>query len=141
MNILSICDTFKHITQFDPMVNVNKKYLGEDQKEGAWRKFESKIKGSGNIKRALGKYLSPDEFAVFEKRLAIISMLEQGKTYLDIRYKLDASPSTVSFVKQGFKINKKTYKVSVSPIREFKHKQKKKFPRYKGTRGFGFSEW
>lgn len=123
------------------MVNVNKKYLGEDQKEEAWRKFESKIKKGSDIKRVLGKYLSPDEFAVFEKRLAIISMLEQGKTYLDIRHKLDASPGTVSFVKQGFKINKKTYKAPVSPIRESKPKQKRKFPRYKGTRGFGFSEW
>jgi len=124
------------------MVNVNKKYLGEDQKAEAWRKFESKIKRGGDIKRVLGKYLSPDELVVFEKRLAIISMLEQGKTYLDIRHKLDASPGTVSFVKQGFKINKKTYKkADTSPIRESKHKRKRKFPRYKGTGGFGFAEW
>ncbi|MCX6702424.1 MAG: helix-turn-helix domain-containing protein [Candidatus Wolfebacteria bacterium] len=123
------------------MVNVNKKYLGRSLNEESWQKFESELKRGGNVKKLLTKYLSPDEFAVFEKRLAIISLLEKGKTYLEIRRELDASPSTVSFVRQGFKINKKPKKIIKPSEIKLKPDHKRKFPRYKGVRGFGFSEW
>ena len=103
--------------------------------------LKSEITSAGNLENALKKYLSPTEIAVLEKRLAITVMLEKKRSYLDIRRELDASPSTVSYVKQGFKINKKLPRVRTVLVVESENRRKRKFQRYKGTGGFGLAEW
>ena len=124
------------------MVNVSKKFLEKDLKRKAWHILEKKIKESGDIGEVFRKVFTSSEISMIEKRLAILAMLQSGNSYLTIRRTIDVSPGTISFIKHGFKINKREPKTGVIfdsrliPIRK-----KKKYPRYKGTRGLGLAEW
>ncbi len=121
------------------MVNINRKYLDENLRSEAWRKFKLNIE-RGKDFDVFKKYFTSSELVMIEKRLAILILLERGDSYLEIRHRLDVSPGTISFIKQGFKKNKKVFKSSVNKIR-YKMKRRRTYPRYKGTRGFGLAEW
>ena len=122
------------------MVNINKKYLDENLRKEVWRKFKLDIEKGRDLENIFKKYFTPSEFVMIEKRLAILTLLERGDSYLEIRHKLDVSPGTISFIKQGFKKNKKAVKSSVNKIR-YEVKRRRTYPRYKGTRGFGLADW
>lgn len=116
----------------------------EDNLKGeAWRKLRKEMHQARNLEETLKKFFTPSEVVMIEKRLAILVMLEKGNSYLDIRHVLDVSPGTISFIKQGFKRCKRELKSSrkfISVLAGPK-KTRRKFPRYKGSRGFGLSEW
>lgn len=125
------------------MVNISRKYLSENLKADAWRRFRQEIGRGSRLETALKKIFTPKEIVMIEKRLAILVTLDKGNSYLDIRRLLDVSPGTISFIKQGFKRYKRILKSSHKPITRFvgAKRVRRKFPRYKGTRGFGLSEW
>jgi len=116
--------------------------LEENLKRDAWHKLAEKIKVSKNIKEVLRKVFTPSEVIMIEKRLAILAMLKSGNSYLAIRRAIDVSPGTISFIKHGFKINKREPK-TVGKLDSISNQMRKrrKFPRYKGTRGLGLAEW
>ena len=124
------------------MVNVSRKYLREDIKAEVWRRLKEEISKNKDLEKIFKKFFTPSEIIMIEKRLAILVMLDSKSGYLEIRRLLDVSPGTVSFIKQGFKIKKRPIKKSkwLIPIGKIKESGRK-FPRYKGSRGFGLSEW
>jgi len=93
------------------MVNVNKKYLEEDLSDQAWNEFVKIIKKTSSgkeIKKLLSKFFTHAEQIMFEKRLAIHSLIKQGLNQREIGRILDVSPTTVGFIKRGFKNTKRT---------------------------------
>lgn len=123
------------------MVNVSKKYLKNDLINASWSGFIKEIKNARSreeIKTLFNKFFSSAEQIALEKRLAIIFLSKQGLSHREIGRILDVSPTTVGFVKRGFKRMKKEYKKHwVNP--EFKRQlegvttRRKKFPIYKGV--------
>lgn len=122
------------------MVNVSKKYLKNDLINSSWSGFIKEIKNTINqeeIKALFNKFFSSTEQIALEKRLAIIFLSKQGLRHREIGRILDVSPTTVGFVKRGFKnkekiIQKKNLKY-VSATREIKTgKFNSRFPTYKG---------
>lgn len=124
------------------MVNISKKYLDENLKSAAWQKFETQIRKSINTEAVFRQFFTEKEIKMIEKRLAILVMLERGNSYLAIRHSLDVSPATISFIKHGFKKKARKSKViSGARLSSRTNKRRRKFPRYKGTRGLGLAEW
>ena len=124
------------------MVNVSKKYLKNDLINSSWNGFIKEIKNARNqeeIKALFNKFFSSAEQIALEKRLAIVFLSKQGLSYREIGRTLDVSPTTVGFVKRGFKRIKREYKKHwTNP--EFKRqlegttiKRRSKFPTYKGV--------
>jgi Trp operon repressor len=124
------------------MVNVNKKYLEEDLSDQAWNEFAKIIKKTSSdkeIKKLLSKFFTPAEQIMFEKRLAIHSLIKQGLNQREIGRILDVSPTTVGFIKRGFKNTKRTNskkhwrdpELDKLDLREVRLK-KPRFPKYKG---------
>ena len=89
------------------MVNVSKKYLNESLRQDIWREFKLRINSNKSPEETLRKYFTPDEIVMIEKRLAIDLLLKEGNSYREIGRKIDVSPATISYIKQGFKINKR----------------------------------
>ncbi len=122
------------------MVNVSKKYLKNDLINSSWDSFIKEIKNAKNREEIIAlfrKFFSSAEQIAFEKRLAIIFLSKQGLRHREIGRILDVSPTTVGFVKRGFKnkeriIRKENLKY-VSATREIKTgKSSSRFPTYKG---------
>lgn len=97
------------------MVNINKKYLEEGLKKTIWTGFLkgiTRVKSNKELEQFLGRLFTPSERVMIEKRLAIFYLIEQGYKYREIGEMIDVAPSTISFVKKGFKMvnpkNKKT---------------------------------
>ena len=85
------------------MVNVNKKYWGEELKKKAWTKFWKRAKNSRSEKEfrfLLGKFLSSSEQTVLEKRLIILLLLSRNFTYRKIGEIIDAPADAISFIKK-----------------------------------------
>ena len=122
------------------MVNVSKKYLKNDLISSSWNGFIKEIKNARNqeeIKALFNKFFSSAEQIALEKRLAIIFLSKQGFSHREIGRILDVSPTTVGFVKRGFKDKEKIIRKEnlkyVSAIRETKiGKSSSRFPTYKG---------
>lgn len=124
------------------MVNISKKYLDARLKNQVWKNLLADIQESKEITEILKKILTAKEIIMLEKRLAILEMLRRGESYRTIRHDLDVSPATISFVKNGFIKNKRNTRLTYKSNFIFKKTRgRKKFPRYKGTRGFGLAEW
>lgn len=88
------------------MVNVNKKYLKNDFMNSSWREFIKQLKNTGSQEEAkalFNKFFSSAEQVAFEKRLAILFLAKQGLSHREIGRILDVSPTTVGFLKRGFK--------------------------------------
>ena len=88
------------------MVNVSKKYLKNDLINLSWNGFIKEIKNARNqeeIKALFNKFFSSAEQIALEKRLAIVFLSKQGLSHRGIGRILDVSPTTVGFVKRGFK--------------------------------------
>ena len=86
------------------MVRVNKKYLGEELRNAAWRHFLEVVKSSESEKTLvenLHKFLTDAETIMVEKRLTIPILLERGLSYAAIGKTIDVSPGTISFVKHN----------------------------------------
>ena len=119
-------------------MSVNKNFFSEKIKNKAWALFREEFTANADAALSFKKFFTPRELNMIEKRLAILALLRQGKSYLSIRRELGVSPATISFIKHGFKINKR-------PRREIsyleKSKSRRKLPRYKGSRGLGLAEW
>lgn len=115
------------------MVNINKKYFEKRLRTEAWNKYFSKAKSSESAEVfmiRLRMFLTPSEFALFEKRLLIAALLEKGHTYSTIGKMLDVCPSAISFVKHNL-----TKKPTVHRAYTFGKKEKKErplLPPYKG---------
>ena len=88
------------------MVNVGKKYLKNDLINSSWNGFIKEIKNARSqeeIKALFSKFFSSAEQITLEKRLAIVFLSKQGLSHREIGRILDVSPTTVGFVKRGFK--------------------------------------
>lgn len=88
------------------MVNVNRKYLKNDLIDSSWREFIKGIKNARSPEEAralFNKFFSSAEQVALEKRLAILSLSKRGFSHREIGRILDVSPTTVSFIKNGFK--------------------------------------
>jgi len=120
------------------MVNINKKNLDEKLKNEAWTIFREAISKTVDTTEVLKKFFTPNELAMIENRLAILALLKRKRSYLSIRRELDVSSNTISFIKHGFAIQHRPKRACPSASGS---RSRKKFPRYKGSRGFGLAEW
>jgi uncharacterized protein YerC len=86
------------------MAQVNKKKLPEGLRQEAWRRF-ARLTGGAASEEArharLRALFTPTELIALEKRLAILILLERGKSYRAIGRIIDVTRSTVSAVKRG----------------------------------------
>lgn len=90
------------------MVNINRKYLEATFKEKIWTEFLkeiTKVKSKNDLKRLLERLFTASELVMIEKRLAIFHLIDEGFRYREIGEMIDVAPSTISFVKKGFKKN------------------------------------
>jgi uncharacterized protein YerC len=121
------------------MVNISRKYLEKDLKDKIWTKFQKEIAGAKSnrdLEESLKKFFTPTEISMVEKRLAIINLLQSGFTYRKIGETIDVSPTTINFVRRGFKKNfkiKRKEKYEGPP----KTSSKNKFSRYPTFTGKG----
>ena len=84
------------------MAHVIKKKIPDIIREEAWVTFLQLIKVSDSTKilrKRLERFLTPTEFVLLEKRLAITALLRHGISYKKIGRIIDVSPHTISFVK------------------------------------------
>lgn len=91
------------------MANVIKRPLNKKIKEDAWHQFFKVVKkadSSGELKDIIEALFSETEKVMIEKRLAIVCLLKDGRSYKEVGRLIDVSSATISFVKQGFKRNK-----------------------------------
>lgn len=119
------------------MANVRKNFFNEKLKDKAWLLFREEVAASKDAASCFKKYFTPREIDRIEKRLAILALLQQGRSYLSIRRELDVSPGTISFVKHGFKIDRRLQR-ETSCLE--KSRRRRKLPRYKGSRGLELAE-
>lgn len=73
------------------MTRVNKKNIGQELREKAWKRFDA------------DKFLTPSEKILIEKRLLISLLLDRGLSYRKIGEMLDVTRVTISFVKRHLK--------------------------------------
>ena len=88
------------------MGRTSKKYFSDKFKEKIWGDFFVAIKNAYNekeLEQILKKALTIEELILVEKRLAVIKLLKEGFSYLEIEKEVDVTPVTISFVKKGFK--------------------------------------
>lgn len=86
------------------MVRVNKNRLKGELKKAAWQRFARLVGNARNedaLLVALRAVLSPSEIIALEKRLAILLLLERGKSYQEIGRVLNVTSVTISAVKRG----------------------------------------
>lgn len=98
------------------MTHVNKKNIPQEMREKAWKRFSA------------GKFLTPSEFILVEKRLLISLLLEQGFSYRKICEILDVTRVTISFVKHQLKRTPRVpRKYTPDNLRKKKMENKKSF--------------
>lgn len=88
------------------MINVNRKYLKNDLIDSSWHGLIKEIKRAKSQEEAralFNKFFSSAEQVALEKRLAIFFLAKQGLSQRGIGRILDVSPTTVGFIKRGFK--------------------------------------
>lgn len=88
------------------MVRVNKKYIEQELRDEAWRRFGDVVKKSKSEKELvddLHKFLTEPEIIQLEKRLIIPILLERKKSYRAIGEAIDVTRTTISFVKNNLK--------------------------------------
>ncbi len=78
------------------MVRVNKTQFPKELRERAWKRIQQDANELKNL-------LTPEEILILEKRIAILILLGEGKSYREIGRTIDVSPRTVSFIKHHFK--------------------------------------
>ena len=117
------------------MVNISKKYLEENLKLEIWNKFlksVNRVKSVKELIQVLEKNFTKSELVMLEKRLGIIYLLEKGFKYREIEEILDVMPTTISFLKKGFKnsvkIVKKNKKTKEFGVPGWMLKKNSKFP-------------
>jgi uncharacterized protein YerC len=112
--------------------------------EKSWSNFLSRLKKTPSSKKTeiiFNALLSPEEKIVLARRLAVVLLLKQGKSYTEISQILGVAPQTISAVKKS--ISKKFYnpykkvpkKISPLPGRSFFDELAdtlSRFPTYKG---------
>ncbi|HDH31220.1 MAG TPA: hypothetical protein ENH26_00370 [Candidatus Wolfebacteria bacterium] len=114
--------------------------INKNIEEGTWRKFLSQFKkdlSSEKLDEILSNLLSQQEKIVLARRLAVIFLMKQGKSYSAISQILGIGPQTISAVKKS--IPKKFYapyrqkqqKIIASPGRSFIDDFTGMFPAYK----------
>jgi|GEM_PF-1525230 uncharacterized protein YerC len=84
------------------MTNVITRKIPSEVKEEAWTILLRAIKASNSpsvLRKKLARFLTPTEFVLLEKRLAILTLLGHGASYKAIGRIIDVSPATISFVK------------------------------------------
>lgn len=119
------------------MVRVNKKYLAKELKSEAWGRFWRTLKKSESeetLLAKLGRFFTPTEIAMLEKRLAILVLLERNASYRTIGRTIDVSANTISFVKHNL-TRKQVVHRRYSPMRN--PKPKKKLPFFPPRVGHG----
>ena len=123
------------------MVNVSKKYLERNLKNKIWAGFLKEIaevKSESGIEQLFEKLFTSSERIMIEKRLAIFYLISQGFKYREIGQMIDVVPSTISFVKKGFKKPpKKEKKLSRLQEIDLKRAGKRKYPAYPTYKGKG----
>jgi len=88
------------------MVRVNKKYIEQELRDEAWRRFDDALRGSKSEKELvanLHRFLTESEIVQLEKRLLIPVLLERKKSYRAIGEAIDVTRTTISFVKNSLK--------------------------------------
>jgi Trp operon repressor len=100
------------------MTHVSKKYLSRELENNAWERFWAAAKTSlsaRDFKANLGKFLTPSEIVMLEKRLAIPLLLGQNLSYRKIGETLDVSSTTISFVKHNLTRKPRVHRRYSSP--------------------------
>ncbi len=119
------------------MVNVNKKYIDKELRKNAWSNFKMKIVVSETTDALitnLRAFLTINEMAVLEKRLAIPILLKRQLSYREIGRELDVSSTMISFVKRNLVKKPVVHKTYSSSLSRRKPKYKQHFlPPYKGA--------
>ncbi|MEK7149840.1 MAG: helix-turn-helix domain-containing protein [Patescibacteria group bacterium] len=122
------------------MSSTGKKYFSEEFRAAIWKPLICGVKEAKTDKEFvnfLDKILTPQEKITIEKRLAILFLLPQGKSYKEISDIVDTHYSTISFVKKGFKKSVKKPKQNNYLKKEedlFDFAKKKKFPTFRPYR-------
>lgn len=86
------------------MVRVSKKYLDSELKKRSWQRFLEMLESSKSPEKLatrIGKFLTPSEIVMLEKRLAIPILLDRRMSYREIGRMIDVTPGTISFVKHN----------------------------------------
>ena len=99
------------------MANVIKRPLDKKIIDDIWEQFFKSVKktnSSQEFKKIIELLFSDVEKVMIEKRLAIVCLLKDGKSYKEVGRLIDVSSATISFVKQGFKRNKNYLPKSIS---------------------------
>ena len=87
------------------MSRTSRKNFSETLRNKIWERFWNEIEKSKKTGPAdsLLRFLTDEERAMFEKRLATIYFLEQGESLRETSKKADVTKKTVIFVKRGLK--------------------------------------
>ena len=124
------------------MANVIKRPLNKKIKKDVWGQFFKAVKradSSNELKDIMEALFSDAEKVMIEKRLAIVCLLKDGKSYKEVGRMIDVSSATISFVKQGFKRNKDflpkhiSYREKEQDWLDFLKGDSSGFPRYRFT--------
>ncbi len=90
--------------------------------EKVWHDFEGKIQksaGQGKIENVLTTLLAPSEKLELTRRLVVVSLLQEGKSYKEISRILGVAPQTISAIKKTF------FSRSNTPYFPYRKKEKK----------------
>jgi Trp operon repressor len=88
------------------MPRTNKKILGKNVKEEIWQSlFESlkKARNGSDFEKIMSRLLPDDERTMFEKRLLISRLLDQGVPIREIGRRMSVTRRTITFLRSGFK--------------------------------------
>ena len=89
------------------MSTTSKKYFEKKFKNDIWEEFIkdlSAVKSENELNVILSKLLTPQEQIMLEKRLAVLNLLNAGKTYREISEVVDVHYNTISFIKKQYKL-------------------------------------
>ena len=87
------------------MSTTSKKYFDKKFKTEIWSRFIKNIaaiKSEKDLHNILSKLFTPQELIMMEKRLAILHLLNIGKSYRQISEIADIHYDTISFVKNQY---------------------------------------
>lgn len=98
------------------MKNNNERLIGksaEDWTEGLWLELIEKVgeaKDKNSVRRLIEHLLSNDEKKMVAKRIGVMALLREGKSYKEISEILWLSPNTISTIKKNMLDSKENYK-------------------------------
>jgi len=101
------------------MTRVNKTQFPEELRKRA----RKKLRDFDELKRLL----TPPEILMLEKRIAILILLEEGKSYREIGRTIDVTPRTISYIRHHFTRTSRPQKPSPLPPKrtpKFHHSSK-----------------